>query len=403
MARRSTNPQNALTAVSVRNLRKPGRHADGGGLYLFIRDSGSKNWLLRIMVHGRRRDIGLGVFPDVSLTEARETAASMRKIVREGGDPLAERRRASIGKPTFAEAAQKVYQANAATWKNGKHRAQWISTLEAYAFPDLGERRVDHIETADVLRVLAPIWLTKPETARRVRQRISTVLDWARAAGHRDGENPVVGVSRGLPKQPEKVKHHEALPYGDVPAFLSRIPDFNTNPAVQAALEFTILTAARTGEALQADWSEIDLDAALWTIPAERMKAGRAHRVPLTAAALAVLERVRPLSGGTGLIFPGQRRGRPLSDMSMLMVLRRAGIPATVHGFRSSFRDWAAECTRFSREVAEASLAHAVENQTEAAYRRGDLLEKRRELMAAWGRYCTGDQGAVIALAATSG
>lgn len=403
MARRATNPKNALTAIAVRNLKAPGRHADGGGLYLHIRDNGSKNWVLRIKAHGKRRDIGLGVYPDISLTDAREASSDMRRTVAAGGNPIEERKLARTAKPTFAEAARLVFEARKATWKNPKHRAQWISTLETYAFPEIGDRRIDHIETADVLRVLSAIWLTKPETARRVRQRIGAVMDWAKAAGHRDGENPVAGVGRGLPKQSAKVKHHEAMPYGDLPAFMTRLPDLRTDEATKAALAFTILTAARTSEATGADWREIDLEAALWTVPAERMKADRDHRIPLSGAVVAVLERARAFSDGAGYVFPGRKHGKPLSNMAMLMAMRRANETATVHGFRSTFNDWASESTRFPREVVEASLAHAIENRVEAAYRRGDLLDKRRQLMAAWGDFATGARGSVVALAAATG
>lgn len=396
---KASDSQNRLTAVGVRNLKTAGRYPDGNGLYLFVRPTGSKQWILRTVVHGRRRDIGLGNASNVPLAEARDTASHMRKIARAGGDPLAERRQASATKPTFAEAARTVFEARKATWKNPKHRAQWISTLETYAFPEIGDRRIDHIETADVLRVLSVIWLTKPETARRVRQRIGAVMDWAKAAGHRDGENPVAGVNRGLPKQGVKVKHHDAMPYGDLPAFMDRIPDLQIDEVTKSALAFTILTAARTGEVIGAQWEEFDLDAALWTIPAERMKADREHRIPLSVPALEALAHVRAFSDGKGYVFPGRNPGKPLSNMAMLMAMRRAKADATVHGFRSTFSDWASESTRFPREVVEASLAHAIENRVEAAYRRGDLLDKRRQLMAVWGDFATGARGSVIALA----
>ena len=394
-----SNQQNRLTAVGVRNQKAPGRYPDGNGLYLFVRPSGSKQWIVRVMVQGRRRDIGLGSIATVSLIEAREMAASIRKTARAGGDPLTERRQANVTRPTFAEAARKVHADRKDTWKNPKHRAQWISTLETYVIPDIGDRRIDHIETADVLRVLSPIWLTKPETARRVRQRIGAVMDWARAAGHYEGENPINGVNRGLPAQNAKPKHHAAMPFGDIAGFMGGIPDMSVDPAVKEAPTFTILTAARTGETLGLTWDEIDLEAGLWTVPADRMKVGREHRVPLSAPALAALQRVQALSDGTGYIFPGRKHGKPLSNMAMAMAMRRAGQSVTVHGFRSSFSDWAEESTRFTREVVAASLAHTIENRVEAAYRRGDLLNKRRQLMAAWADYCTGAQGSVVALA----
>ena len=401
MPKRTAVPIHALTAVGVRNLKTPGRHADGGGLYLHIRNSGSKNWLLRIMAQGKRRDIGLGVYPDVSLAEAREAASAARKIARSGGNPIVERNRDRVYKPTFAEAARIVFEARKATWKNPKHRAQWISTLETYAFPHIGDRRVDHIETGDVLRVLSPIWLAKPETARRLRQRIGTVLDWARAAGHRDGENPIVGVSQGLPKQPEAGrKHHAAMAYDDVPDFVrDRLPSLSIGMASRLALEFLILTAARTSEVLEADWAEVDPDAEVWTVPGARMKAGKDHRVPLSRRAVAILLEAKALSDGSGYIFPGAKAGRPMSNMALAMALRRAEIDVTVHGFRSSFRDWAAERSNVAHEVVEAALAHAVDDKVVAAYRRTDFFEKRRELMQAWSDFVTMPKGTVVPLA----
>ena len=281
MAKSGAHPMNALTAVGVRNTKQPGRYADGNGLYLHVRPTGSKSWTLRLLIRGVRKDIGLGSVAMVPLAEAREVAAHMRKIARAGGDPIAERNSEKATAPTFREAAIRVHESQKPTWRNAKHGAQWISTLERYVFPLIGEKRVNEIESGDVLRVLGDIWLTKPETARRVRQRISTVLDWARAAGHRDGENPCAGITRGLPKQPERTgKHHAAMAYDAVPSFLQEtLPELAIGLSSKLALEFLILTAARTTEVLEADWSEVDLDAALWTVPATRMKAGREHRV----------------------------------------------------------------------------------------------------------------------------
>ncbi len=288
------HPENALTTVQVRALKAPGRYADGHGLYLVVDPSGAKRWLLRIVIQGRRRDIGLGGASLVSLAEAREKALAYRKTARNGGDPLAEHRKAQAIIPTFAEAAELVHAEHKATWKNPKHAAQWIATLRTYANPHLGAKRVDQIETPDVLRALSPIWLTKSETARRVRQRIGTVLDWAKAAGHRSGENPVDGVGRGLPRQSERDEHHAALPYSEVPAFVTRLRATSDQGEVsRLAFEFLILTAARTGEVLGAQWSEIDESQALWTVPAVRMKAGREHRVPLSLRALEILYRRR--------------------------------------------------------------------------------------------------------------
>lgn len=384
--RRGRHPDKALTAVQVRALKVPGRYADGNGLYLVVDPSGAKRWLLRTVVQERRRDIGLGGLNLVSLAEAREKALSYRKLAREGGDPLAERRVVRVAVPTFAEAVERVHAENAGTWRNAKHVAQWRNTLEQYACPDLGERTVDRIDTPDILRVLTPIWLEKPETARRVRQRIGTVLDWAKAAGFRHGENPVAGVTKGLPKQTSAVEHHEALPWGEVPAFVARLRQ-TKGEMVRLAFEFLILTAGRTGEVLGAHWSEFDLDQALWTVPAARMKGKREHRAPLSAPVLALLEKARALGDGDGLVFQGRRAGEPISNMALLMLLRRMQVAVTAHGFRSSFRDWAAETTAFPGEVVEMALAHKIKGKVEAAYRRGDLLDKRRPLMEGWSQF----------------
>ena len=287
--------------------------------------------------------------------------------------------------PTFESAARQVHEANKASWKNAKHGAQWLSTLTTYAFPSLGPLRVDAINTPDVLRVLSPIWLQRPETARRVRQRIGTVLDWAKAAGFRTGDNPVEGVARGLPNQVDRDKHHAAMPYAEVPAFVQSLKALPSAEVTALALEFLILTAARTGEVIAARWSEINETARMWTVPAERMKAGREHRVPLADRPMAILKQVRSLTvDGSNYIFPGRSSDRPISNMAFLMHLRRANLPVTAHGFRSSFRDWAAEATNFPREVAELALAHTISNKVEAAYRRSDLFDKRRELMIEW-------------------
>ena len=389
MGGKGRHPEKALTAVQVRSLKTPGRFADGHGLYLVVDPSGAKRWLLRIIVQEKRRDIGLGSLSLVSLAEAREKALAYRKVARDGGDPLADRRKSEVTVPTFAEAAELVHAEHKATWKNTKHAAQWITTLRTYANPHFGAKRVDQIETPDVLRVLAPIWLTKGETASRVRQRISTVLDWAKAAGHRSGDNPVEGVTRGLPKQGERAEHHAALSYAEVPAFVARLRAMPGQGEIsRLAFEFLILTAARTSEVLGAQWSEINETEALWTVPASRMKAGREHRVPLSGRAREVLTQAKALGGGSALVFPGRAGTKPLSNMVFSMALRRMKVQVTAHGFRSSFRDWAAEATNLPREVAEMALAHTIENRVEAAYRRGDLLARRRELMEQWEIYC---------------
>jgi integrase len=323
----------------------------------------------------------------VPLAEARETAAIYRKTARAGRDPILEHRQSRAAVPTFEEAARLVHAANAPAWKNVKHAAAWLATLVDYVFPHFGNRRIDEVSSADVLRALSPIWLTRPETARRVRQRIRAVFDWAKAAGHRAGDNPVDGTARALPRQNDRAEHHAALAYADVPAFVESLRGSNANLITKLALEYLILTAARTGEVLGARWDEFDLNAKVWTIPADRMKAKREHRVPLPPRAVAILEEAKWLSANSPYVFAGARENRPMSNMALMQVLRRLNVPVTVHGFRSSFRDWASEQTNHSREVCEAALAHTIKNKAEAAYRRGDLLEKRRELMITWSEY----------------
>jgi len=372
-----------LTAAQVRNLKTPGRYMDGDGLALVITAPQKGYWVLRATVNGRRRDIGLGSLDLVKLAEAREAAIDMRRDIQRGLDPVAERKRQKIEILTFKAAAKKVHAEQTASWKNGKHQDQWLNTLEAYAFPKLGDRLVNDIEGPLIREVLLGIWLSKPETARRVKQRIGVVLDWAYANGMRLTEAPMRSLNRALPRQPKKDGHFAAMPYEDIPAFIRHLRKRNT--LTRLALEFLILTAARSGEVRGAKWSEIDLESKLWTVPADRMKVGKKHTVPLTAAAINVLERARPFYAEcSDLIFPGRNVLRPLSDMTLLKVMRCAELPFTVHGFRSAFRDWAAERSSFPGEVAEAALAHTVANRVEAAYRRTDYLDKRKLLMKDW-------------------
>lgn len=392
------HPTMALSAARVRSIAEPGRYADGNGLYLVVDPTLAKRWMLRTMVHGRRRDIGLGGLKVVSLAEARSRATELRGLARIGGDPIAERKKQSRTIPSFEEAAKAVHLDREATWKNGKHAAQWLTTLSAYVFPSIGSLRVDHIDTPAILKALAPIWLSKPETARRVRQRVSVVMDWAIASGFRSGENPVKGVTKGLPKQGGAAKHHRALPYAEVGAFLNALHASDEGQIAQLAFEFLILTATRTNEVLGATWAEINLAKQVWTIPADRMKAGREHRVPLPPRCLEILASARKLSADGKFLFPGRIVDRPLSNMALLMILRRLEIDATAHGFRSSFRDWAFEKTNFPREVCEAALAHTVRDKSEAAYRRGDGLDKRRLLMTAWASFVLGQRSKVVAL-----
>ena len=376
-----------LTKKLVENLG-PGRHGDGSGLYLVVDPSGARRWIVRVTVKGQknrkgaplRTDFGLGGADVVTLNQARVRALEYRRMAKSGLNP---RFNAQREVPTFEELSKQVHIDRLPTWKNPKHGQQWLNTLRDYAFPKIGRMPVDSIGQPEVLMCLSPIWTLKHETAKRLAQRIKAVLDVARSSGFRDGENPVTAVKEAgvLPKVKTKVVHHDAMPWRDVPAFYADL-DGRTATAAKA-LQFTILTACRTSEVLGMTWAEVDWDATLWTIPAERMKGGVQHRVPLTDEMLRILEGLKPLGGDH--VFPGQKRGAPLSNMSMLMLLRRMGQGQfTVHGFRSTFRDWASEEAGAPREVAEAALAHQVGSEVERAYARSDLLVKRRELMKLW-------------------
>ena len=327
-------------------------------------------------------------------------AAEARSQVEAGLDPVAQRQKA-LGVPTYREAASAVHLENKPGWKNGKHQTQWLRTLEVYAFPTLGDRLVSEIDGPAVRDVLAEIWLDKPETARRVRQRIGAVLDWAYSKGHRDSEAPMRSLSKGLPRQPKNRGHHAAMPHTDVPAFLTQLREKESWGRL--ALEAAILTAARSGEIRGAIWSEVDLENGLWTVPADRMKAGKEHVVALSPAAKRIFQRASDLrTAGSKFVFQGLKRDKPLSDMTLIKVLRDMGETVTAHGFRSSFRDWVSEETQFSGDLAEAALAHAIPNKVEAAYRRGNLLEKRRGLMNSWADFCSGCDESLLRLVSAS-
>ncbi len=385
-----------LTATKVKAITKPGLHGDGAGLYLRVAPGGSRQWIQRIVIHGKRSDVGLGPCPTVSLANARQLAEANRAAIAEGRDPLAEKRKAKM--PTFEEAARQVHKANLPRWRNGKHTQQWLNTLTRPAFPVIGDMTVDKIGREDVLRVLTPIWSNKPETARRVRQRIRAVLRWCQAHGFVEHNMAGEIIDGALPPMPKLVKgHHRALPYQEVADALSTIEASKASLSARLCLRFTILTAARSGESRGATWDEVDLDVRVWRIPANRMKADVEHRVPLSEAALGVLEKAGPLGDGSDLLFPSPRwPGRLLSDMTLTKVLRDTGLAdrATVHGFRSAFRDWCAE-TGNPREIAEAALAHTV-GGVEGAYFRSDLFERRRQLMADWAEYLSGDGAKVV-------
>ena len=386
----ATRNSNRLTARSVATA-KPGRRCDGRGLYLAVSDSGAKKWVLRFTFNHRVTEMGLGN-ADVPLAQARDKAAEARTLIAAGTNPILAKReakRAAGGKRPFGQCANALLAAKASEWRNEKHRSQWRMTLETYAAP-LWALPVDEVATEAVLSVLRPIWQRAPETASRLRGRIEAVLDFAKAHGWRSGENPAAWrghLALILPKRQKLTRGHlAAMAFDAVPEFIGRLRERHAMAAM--ALEFLILTAARSGEVLGARWAEIDIDAKVWTVPATRMKAGREHRVPLSGRALTILEELAAARTGD-FVFPGQRHGKPLSPMSLEMVLRRMKAEgATVHGFRSAFRDWAGETTSFPREIAEAALAHVSGDATERAYRRGDALEKRRTLMEAWASFC---------------
>jgi integrase len=389
-----------LSAAKVAKAKRPGRYGDGRGLWLHIGPTGGKSWVLRFMRDGVAREMGLGPLPEIGLAAARDRARAARRLILDGVDPIESRHAARADAKaeatrgvTFEAAAKQYIAAHEAGWRNPVHRKQWQSTLATYAFPVLGGLPVGRIDTGLVCAVLEPIWTQKPETAKRLRGRIEAVLDWARA---RYGQGEPLNPARwrghldklfAPPRKVRAVKHHAALPYAALPSFMDELRRLQSVSA--RALEFTILTAARTSEAIGARWSELDLAAKLWTIPGVRMKAGRDHRVPLPDRAVEILKSMPREGDGKGFVFPGAKARLPLSNMAMAELLKGMnGNGYTVHGFRSTFRDWAAERTSYPREIAEAALAHMLKDKTEAAYRRGDLFEKRRKLMQAWADYC---------------
>ena len=380
---RGRHPDKALSATFVRTA-SPGRHCDGQGLYLFVQPSGTRSWVQRIVIRGYRREIGLGSAQLVPLTEAREKARANRKLAREGGDPLAEKRRAE-STPTFAEAAARVLEQKRAGWRNSRHPQSWLTSLERYAFPRIGGRLVSEVTGADVLEVLTPIWHEKAQTARRVRQRIRAVLEWAVAVELRV-DNPCDRIAPVLGPQQATVEHMRALAHRDVPAAVEAVRASEAAAVVKLAFELLVLTAARWGEVRGAEWTEIDAAGAVWTIPSARMKAKRAHRIPLSERATEILDAARALGGSSSLVFPAADAA-PLPEKALRRLLQDQEIAAVPHGFRSTFRDWAAEETDHPREVIETALAHVVHNQVEAAYARSDLFERRRRLMDDWADY----------------
>jgi integrase len=393
-----------LTALGVKAATEPGRYQDGAGLMLIVKPSGSRSWQVRLQVDGKRRDFGLGSASAVSLSEARDKADTIRKLYRAGVDPVAQKRADKLARtaiPTFRVAAETVHTEHKGGWRNEKHRADWLSSLNRYAFASIGSVRVDQVDAPMVRDLLLPVWLERPETARRVRQRVKAVLDWATANGLR-APIDLSGVTKGLPKQPKSGNHFAAMSFEELPDFVARI---NSAPETigRMALLFTIFTAARSGETRGATWAEIDLEAREWTIPAGRMKAGKEHVVPLSEPCVAILERVAKLSGGKrdAPLFPGVK-GQALSDMTLSKILRDMAIRFTVHGFRSSFKDWAVESTSFPDAVSEAALSHGDTNKVRSAYRRTDFRKMRVDLMAAWANFITGIGANVVSIRTSS-
>lgn len=410
----TNNLRKGLTAKKVEKETKPGRYGDGNGLMLLVKPSGAKSWVQRISIHGRMVDLGLGSIDLVSLAEAREKALANRKLAREGKDPREEKRRAEEIL-TFEQAAREVHRLHRPSWRNVKHAAQFISTLETYVFPHFGKRKVSEVRTSDVLTALSPIWIEKPETARRVRQRIGTVMKWCVAKGWCQF-NPAQDVAQALPRHEKTKEHRAALPYSEVAACIATVQASKASIFTKLCFEFLVLTAVRSGEARGAVWDEITLiydhpeddrpSSGIWTLPAERMKAKRAHKIPLSQRAIDILLEAKTLNEALGeaasahLVFPGAKPGRPMSDMTMSKLLKELGFKTTVHGFRTSFRMWTQERTNFPREVAEAALAHTLRDKAEAAYARSDLFEIRTDMMAAWARYLAQESADVVALRA---
>ena len=384
------HPQKALSAAFIRSA-PPGRHADGNGLYLFVQPSGARSWIQRLLIRGRRRELGLGSVALVPLAEAREKALANRRLARQGGDPLAEKRRAQ-GIPTFAEAASRVLEQKQGGWRNPKPAREWQSSLTRFAFPRIGKVPVSEVTSADLLEILAPLWHRKVATAKRLRQRLRAVLEWAVAMEYRL-DNPCDRIGPVLGPQKDVTEHMEAVPHREAATVIRKVRASTALPASRLALEFLVLTAARWGEVRWTKWKEIDWEGKVWTVPAGRAKMNRRHRVPLCGRALEILEAAQELEGGAGPLVFTHGGGKPMHDSAVRRLLRQIGVAAVPHGFRSTFRDWASEETDHPREVIEAALAHVVRNRVEAAYARSDLFERRRTLMDDWARYLAQGSG----------
>ena len=397
------HPNNELTALKIKKLTIPGRYADGNNLYLEVDKSGARRWTLRVTILGRRRDMGLGGISTVSLEEARELAYQYRKIARSGGDPILERQKNRGLQTTLIYCTKKVHEINLPTWKNQKFAKQWLSSLEHHVFPTIGKLPISQVTSADILRVLTPIWNTKGDTAKKIKQRLRMIIKWARAQGYFQGDDPVELAEQALPKQLKSDDHHKSLEFEKLPEMISNLRKSKISLPTKLALEFTILSACRTSEVLNAKWEEIDLTKLIWSIPSERMKGGKVHQVPLTDRMTVILNDCKKLKTNNDLLFPSEINGEALSNNTMRLALKkRLKIDATVHGMRSSFKDWASETTNFANEVSEMALAHTISNKTELAYRRRTLIEKRRHLMQKWSDYLNNKEGEVIELYKTA-
>jgi integrase len=382
-----------LTAKFVENVSEAGKYYDQHGLFLHVRPSGAKKWLQRYTFQGRRREIGLGSAKIVSVATARRNAHQNLVLVSEGIDPIEDKKRDRII-PKFEVAARKVYEDNRPTWRNAKHAAQFITTLETYAFPVIGSMSVKEINSSHILRILSPIWVTKAETAKRVRQRLSTVFKYCVAQQWRTDDPANIAIVEALPNPKRKVQHRKSISYNDVSDFIETVSKSSPGLSTKLGLEFLILTATRSGEVRNARWDEIN--GSLWIIPAERMKAGVAHRIPLPSRCIEILAKAKTISQGSGFIFEGTKPNKPLSENTFNKLMKELGLEVHAHGFRTSFRTWTQEKTNYPREIAEAALAHSLRDKAEAAYARSDLLEKRAEMMEAWAQFISADSSKVI-------
>ena len=382
-----------LTTKFVENITKAGKYYDQHGLFLHVRPSGAKKWLQRYTFNGRRREIGLGSAKIVSVANARNNAHQNLVLISEGIDPIENKKQDSLI-PRFELAALQVYEDNRPTWRNAKHAAQFITTLETYAFPVIGNMSVKEINSSHILRILSPIWVTKAETAKRVRQRLSTVFKYCVAQQWRSDDPANIAIIEALPNLKKKVQHRKSISYNDVAAFIRTVSQSSAGLSTKLGLEFLILTATRSGEVRNARWDEVN--GSLWTIPAERMKAGIEHRVPLPSRCVEILEEAKKINQGSTFIFEGTKPNRPLSENTFNKLIKELDLDVHVHGFRTSFRTWTQEKTNYPREIAEAALAHSLNDKAEAAYARSDLLEKRAELMEAWAQFISADASDVI-------